>query len=266
MLPDLHGGSSAAGQLRLIEWRKLVEAQLRQDIVRKLVAIVVVLALALLTCAITPAEQAHAAARATTTSVKVGKSTFKMKLASGKAAKAFRAYLSKKRTFKMNELNGNEKYYYFPVKTFPAKEKRYAKVQAGDVMLYGDNCLVIFYKTHETSYKYTKIGHLTSTKGLAKALGKNGVKVTFGKINARIGWPRFNARKPVYTQGKPAEIPRKFPDSSGHSDCQSMRREPFGPIASEPTMRFLRGNCARGRSTHDRFATTTLKHEGFPDS
>ena len=97
------------------------------------------------------------------------------------AAKAFRAYLSKARTFKMKELNGNEKYRYLS-RSFPAAPKKLNQIKAGDVMLYGDDCLVIFYKTHKTSYEYTKIGRLTSAKGLAKAVGKKSVKVRFSKM------------------------------------------------------------------------------------
>lgn len=129
--------------------------------------------------------QAHAA-NATTTTVKIGSKNFKMKLASGAPARAFRAYLSKARTLKMSELNGNEKYRYFSSKTFPTNEKHYKKVKAGDVMLYGDDCLVIFYKAHKTSYSYTKIGHLTSTKGLLKAVGRKSVKVRFAKMRQPV--------------------------------------------------------------------------------
>lgn len=33
-------------------------------------------------------------------------------------------------------------------------------------MLYGDNCLVIFYKSFSTNYDYTKIGHIDNLPNL----------------------------------------------------------------------------------------------------
>lgn len=49
-------------------------------------------------------------------------------------------------------------------------------------MLYQDNCIVVFYRTHRNDgYTYTKIGHLTSTKGLAKAVGAGNVKIRFSR-------------------------------------------------------------------------------------
>ena len=33
-------------------------------------------------------------------------------------------------------------------------------------MLYGNNCLVIFYKSFDTSYSYTKIGHIDNLDNL----------------------------------------------------------------------------------------------------
>ena len=147
---------------------------------------IAVLVVAALVCSVVPRDQACAVPSATTTSVQIGKQTFKMKLAPGKPAKAFRKYLSKARTFRMQELNGNEKYRFFTARTFPTNEKRVQKVQVGDVMLYGDDCLVIFYKSHTTSYAYTKIGRITATKGLVRAAGSGSVRVKFGRMKQAV--------------------------------------------------------------------------------
>lgn len=65
----------------------------------------------------------------------------------------------------MNDLNDNEKYVYLneslPTNTFSPKH-----IESGDVMLYGDNCLVIFYKSFSTNYDYTKIGHIDNLPNL----------------------------------------------------------------------------------------------------
>ena len=65
----------------------------------------------------------------------------------------------------MNELNGNEKYTYLDT-SFPSNASNPKRINAGDVMLYGDNCLVIFYKSFDTSYRYTKIGHIDNLPNL----------------------------------------------------------------------------------------------------
>lgn len=59
----------------------------------------------------------------------------------------------------MKTLNENEVYVYLDEK-LPTNSSNPKTIDAGDVMLYGDNCLVIFYKTFNTSYSYTKIGHI----------------------------------------------------------------------------------------------------------
>ena len=65
----------------------------------------------------------------------------------------------------MNDLNKNEKYVYldFSLKNNPVNPKH---INKGDVMLYTDNCLVIFYKSFDTSYSYTKIGHINNLPDL----------------------------------------------------------------------------------------------------
>lgn len=81
-------------------------------------------------------------------------------------------------TIDMSELNGNEKYYYFSG-SLPTDAKKPSKINAGDIMLYGDDCLVLFYKSFSTSYSYTSLGYVEEVDGLAKALGSGSVKVTF---------------------------------------------------------------------------------------
>ena len=65
----------------------------------------------------------------------------------------------------MNDLNKNEKYAYLdeslPTNTYSPKH-----IEAGDVMLFGDNCLVIFYESFDTSYSYSKIGHINNLPSL----------------------------------------------------------------------------------------------------
>lgn len=78
----------------------------------------------------------------------------------------------------MNELNGNEKYYYFST-NFQVEPKRVNKINAGDIMMFGNNCLVIFYESFNTSYSYTRIGHISNTQNLKEDLGTGSVIVTF---------------------------------------------------------------------------------------
>ncbi len=83
-------------------------------------------------------------------------------------------------TITMDELNGNEKYYYFD-ESFPANSTNIGQIEAGDIMLYGDDCLVIFYETFTTSYAYTKIGKIDNPETLAETVGSNSVEVSFNK-------------------------------------------------------------------------------------
>lgn len=66
---------------------------------------------------------------------------------------------------KMQDLNKNEKYAYLDT-SLPIEEYYPVRIQKGDVMLYGDTCIVIFYKTFDTKYNYTKIGHINNLEEL----------------------------------------------------------------------------------------------------
>ena len=81
-------------------------------------------------------------------------------------------------TVSMSELNGNEKYHYLP-EELPSDDIRPGTIHEGDVMLYGGDCLVVFYETFRTPYGYTLIGHISDTDGLAEALGDGSVDVSF---------------------------------------------------------------------------------------
>ena len=78
--------------------------------------------------------------------------------------------------FNMKELNDNEKYVYMDY-SLPTKSSNPKYIEAGDIMLYGDNCLVLFYKSFETSYSYTKIGHIDNLADL----GSGNITFTFTK-------------------------------------------------------------------------------------
>ena len=73
----------------------------------------------------------------------------------------------------MNDLNSNEKYAYLdnslPTNTYSPKH-----IEAGDIMLFGDNYLVIFYESFDTSYSYSKIGHIDNLP----ELGNENINIT----------------------------------------------------------------------------------------
>ena len=74
----------------------------------------------------------------------------------------------------MSDLNNNEKYVdldsSLPTNTYSPKH-----IEAGDVMLFGNNCLVVFYESFDTSYNYTKIGHIDNLPNL----GSGSISMTF---------------------------------------------------------------------------------------
>lgn len=78
--------------------------------------------------------------------------------------------------YEMKELNGNEKYIYLDT-SLPTNPTNPKTINAGDIMLFGNNCLVLFYKSFDTQYSYTKIGHINNLPDL----GNDNIKVRFEK-------------------------------------------------------------------------------------
>jgi hypothetical protein len=81
-------------------------------------------------------------------------------------------------TLEMAELNGNEKHASLP-RSLPTNAVRPGTIRTGDVMLYGNETLVVFYETFRSSYSYTRIGRVTESAGLAQALGPGNQRVAF---------------------------------------------------------------------------------------
>lgn len=106
----------------------------------------------------------------------VGNAVYQARLYDNKAAQALAEQLPL--TITMRELNGNEKYYYLS-DSLPTDASVPASIRTGDLMLYGSDCLVLFYESFSTSYRYTPLGYVENPEGLAGALGSRNVEVTF---------------------------------------------------------------------------------------
>ena len=108
--------------------------------------------------------------------ITVGTITFTATLYDNATAKAFKTKLPM--TINMRELNDNEKYFDLP-DNLPANASNPGKIQSGDLMLYGKNTLVLFYKSFSTSYDYTRLGKIDDPSELATALGSGNITVAF---------------------------------------------------------------------------------------
>lgn len=80
----------------------------------------------------------------------------------------------------MKELNGNEKFYYLP-EPLPTDTENIGNIHTGDIMLYGSDCLVLFYEDFQTAFRYTRIGYLEEPTDLSDALGSGNARVSFSR-------------------------------------------------------------------------------------
>ncbi|MCD8788803.1 hypothetical protein K1Y15_06380 [Mammaliicoccus sciuri] len=78
----------------------------------------------------------------------------------------------------MKELNNNEKYYNFP-QNFSKNPQFIKQINKGDIMLYQDNCLVIFYKDFTTNIQYTPIGKINNVENLGIIGNSSDISVSF---------------------------------------------------------------------------------------
>lgn len=113
-----------------------------------------------------------------TMKININGKSFDAEFYDNETAKEFADMLPLKIT--MKELNGNEKYCYLG-KSLSTDSTNTGEIRTGDIMLYGSDCLVLFYDTFNTAYSYTRIGYITDTAGLKNAVGSGSVTITFEK-------------------------------------------------------------------------------------
>lgn len=109
------------------------------------------------------------------TKIKINNNVYKVVLEDNSTSREFLNRLPLDIT--MHDLNDNEKYYYMK-EVLPNNPESIKEIKAGDIMLYGNNCLVIFYENFTTYYEYTKIGHIENVDNLKSILGSGDIKLS----------------------------------------------------------------------------------------
>ena len=105
-----------------------------------------------------------------------GQRSWVLELESNPSAEALEELMNEGLALDMTELNGNEKYAYLD-EPLPSDPAAVGRIEAGDVMLYGNNCLVVFYRSFNTTYTYTRLGRISDPDDLADELGDGNVQV-----------------------------------------------------------------------------------------
>ncbi len=109
----------------------------------------------------------------------IGDAHFSAMLYENETARAFAERLPM--TLRMSDLNGNEKYHYMST-PIPTCETYYPTIPAGELMLFGDKCVVLFYD-RAGGFDYTPIGKILNISGLQEALGTGDISITFTTAN-----------------------------------------------------------------------------------
>lgn len=108
--------------------------------------------------------------------ITIGTAVFNATLYDNPSANTFKALFPL--SINMTELNNNEKYFDLP-NPLPTNASIGGNIKTGDLTLYENHTLVLFYKNFNTSYSYTKLGYIDNPIGLATALGNRNVIVKF---------------------------------------------------------------------------------------
>ena len=85
-------------------------------------------------------------------------------------------------TLNMSDLNSNEKYNYLET-SLTTNSTIPSMIYAGDIKLYGNNCLVVFYDDFKNSYSYTNLGKIDNVEEFVSELGSGSVNIRFELAN-----------------------------------------------------------------------------------
>ncbi len=81
-------------------------------------------------------------------------------------------------TLNMSDLHSNEKYNYLN-SSLTTNSSIPRMINAGDIKLYGNNCLVVFYDDFRNSYSYTNLGRVDNVDDFVADLGSGSVNIRF---------------------------------------------------------------------------------------
>ena len=109
--------------------------------------------------------------------VEINGRQFSITLDDSPTAEAFRDLIPA--VWDMEELHGNEKFIYLDG-SLPSNSRSVGYIETGDLMLYGDSCIVLFYDSFSTSYGYTRIGWVDDPDGLPEIVGNGDITASFG--------------------------------------------------------------------------------------
>ncbi|WP_201450767.1 cyclophilin-like fold protein [Paenibacillus sp. An7] len=115
----------------------------------------------------------------TTLNIQIGSEIFTATLYNNASTQSLLAQMPL--TLNMSDVNRNEKYAIVPV-PLPTATERVKNINAGDIMLYGSDGLVLFYKTFSTTYSYTRLGYIEDISRLTNALSDGNTEVTLSII------------------------------------------------------------------------------------
>ncbi len=111
-----------------------------------------------------------------TMQITIGTTPFTVELAGNATSEKLQMLLPL--TLSMEDHLHNEKHAQLP-QSLPVDSYAPRQVQAGDVMLWGNNTLVIFYENFTSSYSYTRIGKIQNASQLKEVVGRDTVQVNF---------------------------------------------------------------------------------------